>query len=60
MKKHQNNFNVAFPQSVNADHQMAEVIHREIDPMGSYTGRQLMEDILDERDAIPVQDADDL
>ena len=54
MKKRQNNFNVAFPQSVNADHQMAEVIHREIDPLGSYTGRPA--DPLDQ----PVQDADDL
>ena len=54
MKKHQNNFNVAFPQSVNADHQMAEVIHREIDHMGSYTG--IPED---EREQ-PVQDACDL
>ena len=54
MKKRQNNFNGAFPQSVNADHQMAEVIHREIDPLGSYTGHPE-----DEEDQ-PVQDACDL
>ena len=54
MKKHQHNFNVAFPESVNSDHQMVEIIHKEIDPLGSYTGRT------PERDEIPVQDADDL
>ena len=54
MKKHQNDFNVAFPQSVNADHQMAEVIHKEIDPLGSYTGCPA------DPDDKPVQDADDL
>lgn len=53
MKKHQNNFNVAFPESVNADHQMAEVIHKEIDPLGSYTG-------CPDDGGKPVQDADDL
>ena len=30
--KHQSNFKVGFPQSVNADHQEVEVIHKEIDP----------------------------
>lgn len=30
--KRQNNFNVAFPESVNSDHQIVEIIHREIDP----------------------------
>lgn len=54
MNKHQNNFNVAFPQSVNADHQEVEVIHKEIDPLGSYTGRPA-----NPKDK-PVQDADDL
>ena len=53
MKKHQNPFNVAFPQAVNADHQAAEVIHKEIDPLGSYTGRPA-------DGGEPVQDADDL
>ena len=53
MKKHQNPFHVAFPQSVNADHQAAEVIHKEIDPLGSYTGRPA-------DGGKPVQDADDL
>ena len=52
--KHRNNFNVAFPESVNADHQQVEVIHKEIDPLGSYTGRPA--DLEDK----PVQDADDL
>ena len=33
MEKHQHNFNVAFPLSVNADHQMVEIIHKEIDPL---------------------------
>ena len=28
--KRQNNFNVAFPQSVNSDHQEVEIIHKEI------------------------------
>lgn len=54
MKKKAHYFNVADPQSVNADHQMAEVIHREIDPLGSYTG------IPADSDDEPVQDADDL
>ena len=53
MKKHQNNFNVAFPESVNSDHQMVEIIHKEIDPLGSYTGRPA-------DGGKPVQDADDL
>lgn len=53
MKKHSNNFNVAFPESVNADHQMVEVIHKEIDPLGSYTG-------IPDDGGKPVQDADDL
>ena len=53
MKKHQNNFNVAFPESVNSDHQMVEIIHKEIDPLGSYTGRPA-------DGGEPVQDADDL
>ena len=52
MEKHRSNFNVAFPQSVNADHQAVEVIHT--DPFGSYTGRPL-----DPEDR-PAQDADDL
>lgn len=46
-------YNVGFPQAVNADHQMVEVIHKEIDPLGSYTGRP-------EDGGEPVQDADDL
>ena len=54
MNKRQNNFNVAFPQSVNADHQMVEVIHKEIDPLGSYTG------VPADPNDLPVQDADDL
>lgn len=54
MKKYPHNFNIAFPQSVNADHQMVEVIHNETDPLGSYTGRPA------DPDDMPVQDADDL
>ena len=46
-------YHVGFPQAVNADHQAAEVIHKEIDPLGSYTGRP-------EDGGLPVQDADDL
>ena len=53
MKKKPDHFNVAFPESVNADHQMVEVIHKEIDPLGSYTGRPA-------DGGKPVQDADDL
>ena len=52
MKKHQFNFNVAFPDSVNSEGQQTPVIHT--DPNGSYTGRPL-----DPEDK-PVQDADDL
>ena len=52
MKKRRD-FHVGFPQAVNADHQEVEVIHREIDPLGSYTGRP-------EDGGEPVQDADDL
>ena len=51
--KRQNNFNVAFPESVNSDHQMVEIIRKEIDPLGSYTGRPA-------DGGQPVQDADDL
>ena len=51
MKK-RSDYNVAFPESVNADHQSVEVIHT--DPMGSYTGRPV---VPYEK---PVQDADDL
>lgn len=46
-------YHVGFPQAVNADHQAVEVIHKEIDPLGSYTGRP-------EDGGEPVQDADDL
>ena len=52
MKKKRHDFNVAYPESVNADHQAVEVIHS--DPFGSYTG--LVEDLHEK----PVQDADDL
>ena len=52
MSKHQSNFDIADPQSVNADHQEVKVIHT--DPFGSYTGRPL-----DPEDH-PIQDADDL
>ncbi len=52
MKKKRSDFNVAFPESVNADHQQVPVIHT--DPFGSYTGRG--EDPYEK----PVQDADDL
>ena len=52
MKKKRFAFNVAQPESVNADHQEAEVIHTDV--FGSYTGRPL------DRDEKPVQDADDL
>ena len=46
-------YHVGFPQAVNADNQAVEVIHKEIDPLGSYTGRP-------EDGGEPVQDADDL
>ena len=52
MKKKHQDFNVAFPESVNSDHQAVPVIHT--DPFGSYTG--LVSDLTEK----PVQDADDL
>ena len=52
MKKKRFEFNVALPESVNADHQQVEVIHSDV--FGSYTG--LPQDRFDR----PVQDADDL
>lgn len=52
MKKEREDFNIALPLSVNADHQTVEVFHG--DPLGSYTGRG--EDPYEK----PVQDADDL
>ena len=52
MKKKRHDFNVAYPESVNADHQEAPVIHT--DPFGCYTGRG--EDPYEK----PIQDADDL
>lgn len=52
MKKKRTDFNVALPESVNADHQQVPVFHG--DPLGSYTGRT--EDPFEK----PVQDADDL
>ena len=52
MNKHQSDFNVVFPASVNSENQEVPVIHW--DPNGSYTGRPL------DPDEKPVQDADDL
>ena len=52
MKKKRRDFNVAFPESINSDHQEVPVIHA--DPCGSYTG--LVNDLQEK----PVQDADDL
>ena len=52
MKKKRFDFNIALPESVNADHQQVEVIHTDV--LGSYTG--LPQDRLEK----PVQDADDL
>ena len=52
MKKRRFEFNVALPDSVNADHQGIPVIHSDIS--GSYTGVPL------EPYEKPVQDADDL
>ena len=46
-------YHVGFPQAVNSDHQEVEIIHREIDPLGSYTGCPA-------DGGQPVQDADDL
>lgn len=52
MKKKRFEFNIAEPESVNADHQLIPVIYSDV--LGSYTGR--MQDALEK----PVQDADDL
>ena len=52
MKKKRFDFNVAHPESVNAENQQVPVIHA--DPFGSYTG--LVNDLHEK----PVQDADDL
>ena len=52
MKKKRYDFNVAYPESVNAENQQVPVIHA--DPFGSYTG--LVNDLHEK----PVQDADDL
>ena len=52
MRKHQFDFNIGFPDSVNAENQEVPVIHT--DPNGSYTGRPL------DPHEKPVQDADDL
>ena len=52
MKKHQFNFNIGFPASVNSENQEVPVTHT--DPNGSYTGRPL------DLNEVPVQDADDL
>ena len=52
MKKKCRDFNVAYPESVNSDHQEVPVNHA--DPFGSYTG------IPFEGYEKPVQDADDL
>ena len=52
MKKHQFDFNIGFPGSVNSENQEVPVIHT--DPNGSYTGRPL------DPNELPVQDADDL
>ena len=52
MKQKRRDFDVALPESVNADHQEVPVIHA--DPFGSYTG--LVNDLHEK----PVQDADDL
>lgn len=51
MKKKRRDFNVAYPETVNADHQAVPVIHT--DPFGSYTG-------LTKDGEKPIQDADDL
>ena len=52
MKRRRKAFDIAFPESVNADHQEVPVLHA--DPFGSYTG--LVNDLQEK----PVQDADDL
>lgn len=52
MKKKRFEFNVAYPDSVNAENQGIPVIHSDV--FGSYTG------IPDEPFEKPVQDADDL
>ena len=52
MKKKRISFDVALPESVNADGQTVEVIHTDV--FGSYTGRPL------DKFEKPVQDADDL
>ena len=52
MKKKRRVFDVADPETVNADHQEVPVFHA--DSFGSYTGVPM---IPDEK---PVQDADDL
>ncbi len=52
MKRKRFEFNVAMPDTVNAENQGIPVIHT--DPFGSYTGRG--EDPYEK----PIQDADDL
>ena len=52
MKKKRFDFNVAYPESVNSDHQDIPVIHTDV--FGSYTG--IPQDKFDK----PMQDADDL
>ena len=52
MKKKRIEFNVAFPESVIADHQDAPIINSDV--FGSYTG------IPQDRFETPIQDADDL
>ena len=52
MKKKRREFDIAFPESINAEHQEIPVIHA--DPFGSYTG------LVNDLDEKPVQDADDL
>ena len=52
MKKKRFEFNIAKPETVNAEHQMIPVIYSDV--MGSYTG--ITHDVFEK----PVQDADDL
>ena len=52
MKRKRMDFDVAHPQTVNADHQMIPVIYSDV--LGSYTG--FPQDALEK----PTQDADDL
>ena len=52
MKKKRKEFDVAFPDWINAESQSVPVIHA--DPFGSYTGRG------GKPYEVPVQDADDL